>query len=1488
MGNKRIILISLLLLIAIINVGAAVASEEVIIDDNIDTLQISEVSNNEEIELSQGFTEDLSENIDSNELIDDNKDLDSLELEDANEEKDKLTSSSAEENQLSSTIEIDGSAFNQMNNPTIQDAINSAHEGDTIIITGKSYEHCHFIINKRLTIISEVGTVMSPCTSNRRESGTLGIFYIGPQGSGTTIQGFTLNNALDDDEIDVYNILIRGASDVQIINCTINNTPNGDGIRIENATNTTVRDSIVRNSKHGIKVIDSEQTAIINNNITNNTMNGINIDIGNNDTLIRDNNITYNRFNGINLTSAEYVYILNNFIAYNQHLGSDNRQSGQGVYVNCNITKIEIKGNFFRENGLYAILNDYRVRNIGNNAGDDDLEVIDNNYFIGNSYSEVRVAYTVKYFYKEGKGEFDYDSENDVYIYNEAGTGDWDVDRTIVYLKYAFLKEDTPCGTTLFKPSTTWSRNDYELSVSEISQTEKGVYSVSIVDKKGNVATDLSSIYVIFYLNKNNDYTNPQDGDVYQIVLMQNGTATVKFAEKDYLKTGNVLLACFPGKSNYYKANPYATFNISDSQIPIDSLSTKISISNMNTYPNSGAYITAILKDSKGNALSGQTLTFKLNGKTYTRTTDSKGQAKLQIKLATAKTYVLTARFAGKGGYNKSSAKATITVKKQNQKIVSSNKVFAPKSVDYFQITLKNSANKIIAGKKVTIKVGTKTYTKTTNKKGVIKLKISIAKKGTYKVTIKSKATTRYNAITKTNTITIKALNQKISSANKVFAPSSVNYYSITVKDQNNKVLAGKKVTIKVGTKTYNKKTNKKGIIKLKINLSKKGTYKVTIKSEKTSKYNAKTKTNKITIKALNQKITSSNKKYLPKAGKYYSITLKDQNNKAIAGKTVKFTINSKTYSVKTNKNGVAKLKINLANAKVYNLKIYSPKTKQYNAITKTNKITIEKGIPSLVSYNRTFAQNSDSEYLVYLKDFNGKAIANGNLSFSINGNNYSSLTDNEGMAKLIINLKEAKDYPITINFLGNQLNKGINRTNAIKIIEGTDISFIDEGLPNKEIQRIIDNSPEGNVVEFLGEKYNNVKLSINKPLTIVSDDLTVLTGCANSPVIRINSDHVNLNNLIILANSKTGESDGIVVENSNYVNIVNNIVNNTLDESKIADYDNGSTLLPGYGINIKNSTHINIINNTVNNFESGIYSEYSDNLTIAANEIRLNNYGIKYGFGTANSEIADNTIIDNIGWYVTDVPEGPRGYGIFLNNSAVNITIEQNNISNNYLGISIDANNSTGIVIISNLIADNALEGIRFNAPYDLAEEAVEPVVTDNAVYRNAEGPSLWILGEMSANPMGIYGPGEFNPDLQLKIDPNWYGTNTLRTWDEESGTVGVGTMCPRIQTSTIRFNITEGGSPGTYQINFYKNGELATNLATFDMYATLNYGSDKQIEVHFDVIGGTATFSFDKENFLESGNNIKFSVGSLINVSFRTYDVILTYNVTDDKIPA
>jgi hypothetical protein len=408
--------------------------------------------------------------------------------------------------------------------------------------------------------------------------------------------------------------------------------------------------------------------------------------------------------------------------------------------------------------------------------------------------------------------------------------------------------------------------------------------------------------------------------------------------------------------------------------------------------------------------------------------------------------------------------------------------------------------------------------------------------------------------------------------------------------------------------------------------------------------------------------------------------------------------------------------------------------------------------------------------------------------------------------------------------------------------------------------------------------------LNIAKSLNITTNVGSTLNGASNSPVFSINSENVNISNFII--NPK--ESDGIIINGSDNINIVNNTIINSLNQAKMSDYNNGSTLMPGYGVKISGSENIIVSKNIIKSFESGIYNEYSNNLSMNDNEISSSNYGIKYGFGTANTEIKNNQIIDNIGWYIMDEPEGPRGYGIFLNNSAVNITINQNNISNNYIGISLDANYSTGIVITSNLIADNSLEGIRFNAGYDLAQDAIEPVVTSNAIYRNAEGPSMMILGEMSANPFGIYGPGQWDENLRLKIGPNWYGVNSLRTWDNDTGIVGVGTMCPRIKTSEIKFETIESEAPGSYKINFYKAlWELATNLAQFDLYATLNRGTDKETEVHFNVINGTGSFSFDGESYLESDNKIEISAGSLINVVDRIYSVIYTYNVPETEIP-
>ena len=135
--------------------------------------------------------------------------------------------------------------------------------------------------------------------------------------------------------------------------------------------------------------------------------------------------------------------------------------------------------------------------------------------------------------------------------------------------------------------------------------------------------------------------------------------------------------------------------------------------------------------------------------------------------------------------------------------------------------------------------------------------------------------------------------------------------------------------------------------------------------------------------------------------------------------------------------------------------------------------------------------------------------------------------------------------------------------------------------------------------------------------------------------------------------------------------------------------------------------------------------------------------------------------------------------------------------------------------------------------------------------------------------------------------MDPNWYGTNNLVTWDYDTGVVGYGTMCPRISTTAIKFSNLTYNSPGNYSIVFYKNGEVASNLPEFDMFATLNRGTAKEIEVNFKVIEGMGTFKFNSANFNDANNIIEISVGSLLDSTYRTFKITSTYDVPESEIP-
>ncbi len=167
-----------------------------------------------------------------------------------------------------------------------------------------------------------------------------------------------------------------------------------------------------------------------------------------------------------------------------------------------------------------------------------------------------------------------------------------------------------------------------------------------------------------------------------------------------------------------------------------------------------GEYFYFTLVDSDGKALAGKNVSVGFNGHVYSYITDSKGQAKVQVNLPIKGGYTFAICFLGDDDYNASFAVARITVNLQKTKISADKKTYkASAKTKTISVTLKSAKGNPLKGKKVSVVLNGKTYTASTNAKGVATVKVSLTKKGTYSFTAKFAGTDRYAAVSVKNTL---------------------------------------------------------------------------------------------------------------------------------------------------------------------------------------------------------------------------------------------------------------------------------------------------------------------------------------------------------------------------------------------------------------------------------------------------------------------------------------------------------------------------------------------------------------------------------------------------------------------------------------------------------------------------------------------------------------------------------------------------------------
>ena len=127
----------------------------------------------------------------------------------------------------------------------------------------------------------------------------------------------------------------------------------------------------------------------------------------------------------------------------------------------------------------------------------------------------------------------------------------------------------------------------------------------------------------------------------------------------------------------------------------------------------------------------------------------------------------------------------------------------------------------------------------------------------------------------------------------------------------------------------------------MQINLQNSGPYTFAIAFLGDENYDGSFEVLKITVNKQKASLSASSQTYKASAKtKTLTATYKTKAGKAIVGKTVKFTVNGKTYSAKTDSSGVAKVNVSLTKAGSYTVEVKAPATNTYAEVTK--KVTLK------------------------------------------------------------------------------------------------------------------------------------------------------------------------------------------------------------------------------------------------------------------------------------------------------------------------------------------------------------------------------------------------------------------------------------------------------------------------------------------------------------------------------------------------------------------
>ena len=263
------------------------------------------------------------------------------------------------------------------------------------------------------------------------------------------------------------------------------------------------------------------------------------------------------------------------------------------------------------------------------------------------------------------------------------------------------------------------------------------------------------------------------------------------------------------------------------------------------------------------------------------------------------------------------------------------------------------------------------------------------------------------------------------------------NSYTIRLYDSRGSI-AGKPVQFVLNNQIYNRTTNANGEASISLNLPL-GTYVVSVSFTHDEEYPSASRTNTIKVLSALSAVDLTRGYNSPYD---FQATFLSSTGDKLANSNVHFKADGKTYTVKTDSNGVGKLTAKLK-VGTHSVVVISPYGEQI-----TKKSVIVKRIVN--NKNLVMYYDDGSSFKVRVYGDNGKIAGAGEIvTFVVHGVTYKVKTNAKGIATLNINLAH-RTYTIKTSYKGESVVNKIAVKNIIKAKKTTIVKKTTKALKIK------------------------------------------------------------------------------------------------------------------------------------------------------------------------------------------------------------------------------------------------------------------------------------------------------------------------------------------------------------------------------------------------------------------------------------------------------